>query len=407
MPKASLLLIGSELFDLQEKESNGKIVLDFLKKRNFDVANLQIIEDNIETIKVAFENALKTSDVVIASGGMGPTGDDLTREGFSKAIKRDLVLDNKWLKEIEKKFNKWGRKINDFDKKMAFLPKECKIIPNKYGLAGGVYFKEKGKKAFLLPGVPIEFRDMFDNFVSKQIDKNFKCKKKIELKITLAAIRESAIQQYLKKFDKRKEVTYSILPHFGVVDLKILFKDGKIKTRTEDEIRKKFKKNIVSMEGSSIVEEIKKLLNKNRFFLSVAESLTGGNISKKIVSLSGASDFFKGAVTAYSNEAKTEILGVPEDYIKKYGAVSEKVALAMARGARARFLSQCAIATTGIAGPTGGNRKKPVGLVYIAVSKPNEERVFKYIFPLSREGVIEITSNYALFHLLALLKNEN
>jgi len=407
LPKASLLLIGSELFDLSKKESNGKIVLDFLRKRNFDLANLQIVEDTIETIKAAFENALKTSDVVIASGGLGPTGDDLTREGFAEAVKKSLVLEVKWHKEIEKKVKRWGRKISDFDKKMALVPENSKIIPNKYGLAGGVFFNEKGKNAFLLPGVPVEFRDMFDNFVSKQIERNFKCKKSEELKITLAAIRESDIQKYLQKFDKRKEATYSILPHFGIVELKIWFKDEKIKSKTETEIIKKFKKNIVSLNGASIVEEIKKEMSRNHFFLSVAESLTGGNISQKIVSLSGASDFFKGSVTAYSNDAKIEILGVPEEYIKKYGAVSEQTALAMARGARAKFLSQCAIATTGIAGPSGGSKKKPVGLVFIAVSKPNKEKVFKYIFPLSREGVIEMTSNYALFHFLKILKDED
>lgn len=407
MPKASLLLIGSELFDHPGKESNGKIVLDFLRKRNIALANLQIVEDKIETIKDAFEQALKTSDLIIASGGIGPTGDDVTREGFAKAVKKSLVLDDKWFKEIEKKISRWGEKTSEFDKKMALIPQNSQIIPNKYGLAGGIYLKEKGKSVFLLPGVHTEFREMFENFVLRKIKTNFKCVNTSELRITLSAIRESEIQKYLKKFNKYEEVSYSILPHFGIVELKIWFKDERIKSRTEEEIITKFKKNIVSLEGASIVEEIKKEMNKHRFFLAVAESLTGGTISKKIVSLNGASDFFKGSVTAYSNEAKVEILGVPERYITKYGAVSEKTALALARGARAKFLSHCAIATTGIAGPSGGSEKKPVGLVYISVSKPNKEKVFKYTFPFSREGIIEMTSNYALFQFLKLLRDED
>lgn len=165
--------------------------------------------------------------------------------------------------------------------------------------------------------------------------------------------------------------------------------------------------NIVSSNGEGLVEKISKELKKRKYFLSIAESITGGTLSKKIVSYPGASRFYKGGVTAYSNEAKIDILGVPEEYIEKYGAVSEQTALAMVRGARARFLSQCAIATTGIAGPKGGTVEKPVGLVYIALSKPEREKCFKYVFPFSREGVIEMTSNYALFHFLKFLRDED
>ncbi|MCX7829601.1 MAG: nicotinamide-nucleotide amidohydrolase family protein [Acidobacteria bacterium] len=404
MPSASILLIGSELLSASNNESNGRIVLDFLEKRNFEIKNFQIVEDDKEAIKASFENAIKVSDIVISSGGIGPTGDDLTREGLSLALGKNLIINKKWLKEIEKKLLIRNKKIKECDRKMAYVPEGGMIIPNKYGLAGGVFFTEKDKFIFLLPGVPSEFKEMFESFVCKKIDKNFKAKKRSELKVTFAAIRESEIQEYLKNLDRLINLKYSILPHFGVIDLKILFENEEDKLRTEKKIFKIFKSNIISINGNSLVDEIKKEMFKRKIFLSVAESLTGGNISKKVVSVSGASEFFKGSVTAYSNEAKIEILGVPEKYIQKYGAVSEEVALAMARGVRARFLSQCAIATTGIAGPSGGSRKKPVGLVYIAVSKPHKERVYRYIFPLSREGVIEMTSNYALYHFLQLIK---
>lgn len=407
MVKFSLLLIGSELFDFQRKEINGRVVLDFLKNRNFEIANLQIVEDNIKSIKSAFLNASEVSDVIIASGGIGPTGDDLTREGLSQALKKNLISDKNWFKEIEKRLHLRNKESKEFEKKMALVPEGGKIIPNKYGLAGGVYLEEKGKTYFLLPGVPSEFQEMFKNFVSPQIMKKYKIEPKKELKFVLSGIRESEIQEYLKDIDEKKDISYSILPHFGVIELKFLFKTERLKREIQKEFSKIYCKNIISSNGEGVVETILKELKRKNFSLSCAESLTGGNLSKKIVSLSGASQFYKGCVIAYSNEAKIDILGVPQEYIRKYGAVSEKTALAMARGARARFLSQCAIATTGIAGPTGGTSRKPVGLVYIAVSKPGKEMVFKYIFPFSREGVIETASNYALFHFLKFLKDED
>ena len=138
--------------------------------------------------------------------------------------------------------------------------------------------------------------------------------------------------------------------------------------------------------------------------LSVAESLTGGSLSKKIVSLPGVSSFYKGGITAYSNEAKSDILGVPRDMLEKHGAVSEEVALAMARGARARFLSSCAIATTGVAGPDGGSNEKPVGLFYVAVAAPGKEEAHRLAFPGGRHGVMEFASHYGLYRLLKLIE---
>ncbi len=407
MSKASLLLVGSELFDFDRKDTNGKIVFDFLKSRNFEIAHFQIVEDNIRSIRSAFLNASEVSDVIITSGGIGPTGDDLTREGLSKALKKNLIFDEKWFYEIEKKLIVRDKKPKEFEKKMAFVPEGGEIIPNKYGLAGGVYLKEKGKVYFLLPGVPSEFKEMFKNFVTKKIDEKFKIKPKKELKFYLSGIRESEIQEYLKKIDKKGGGSYSILPHFGVIELKFLFESDKLRKETQKEFSQLYGSNIVSNNGEGLIEKISKELKKRKYFLSIAESITGGTLSKKIVSYPGASKFYKGSVTAYSNEAKIDILGVPEEYLRKFGAVSEQTALAMVRGARARFLSQCAIATTGIAGPKGGTVEKPVGLVYIALSKPEREKCFKYVFPFSREGVIEMTSNYALFRFLKFLRDED
>ncbi len=407
--KAFLLLIGSELLDLQSEDTNGKFIIEKLKERNIDICGYEIIEDNLNIIKESLEKACKIADIVITSGGLGPTRDDLTREGLSQAFSSELVLNEEWFREIEERFRSRGRQMWDIDRKMAMVPKESRIIPNRFGTACGIYFDFEDKMLFSLPGVPSEFKDMTESFILKEIDRRFKVEEEKILKITFAGIGESDIQKVLDEIIEENGILkYSILPHSGVTEVKIVINNSHAESsdKIEKHLLKNLGKNIVSFKGESIVEVISEILKKNNYSLSVAESLTGGTISRKIVAVSGVSSFYKGSITAYSNEAKIELLGVPEDEIEEFGAVSENVALSMVRGARARFLTPCAISTTGIAGPTGETKDKPLGLVYIAVSKPGKERVFKHIFPFKRENVIEMASNYALYHLLQILRDE-
>ena len=407
--KAFLLLIGSELLDLEREDANGKYIVEKLKERNIDICGYEIIEDDLNLIKETLQKSNKIADIVITSGGLGPTGDDLTREGLAEAFSLELILNEEWFKEIEERFKSRGRQMREIDRKMAMIPKGSRIIPNKYGTASGIYFDFEDKMLFSLPGVPSEFKTMTEDFVLKEIDQRFQLKPKEILRITFAGIGESDIQEVLDEIIEENDILkYSILPHFGITEVKIVLDNSHSKNL--DEIKKpllkNLRKNIVSLKGESIVEVINEIMRKNDYSLSVAESITGGTISRKIVAVSGVSSFYKGSITAYSNEAKIELLGVPEEEIEQFGAVSENVALSMVRGARARFLTPCAIATTGIAGPTGETKDKPLGLVYIAVSKPGKERVFKHLFPFQRKNVIEMTSNYALYYLLQILRDE-
>jgi nicotinamide-nucleotide amidase len=408
---AYLLLLGSELLDFKREDKNGKLVIEFLKGRNISLRGFQILEDDEELISEAFRFAISQSDIVISSGGIGPTGDDLTREALAGALSVPLVPDACWLGEIEKRLALRQKSVTEHDRKMALIPLGSKAIFNHNGLAAGVFSTIGDKKVFLLPGVPSEFKSMLETFVIKEIDRTHKIEEMSCLRFTLAGIREAEVQKFLSTCDDKAGIKYSILPHHGFLEVSFTIETEKAGDGIGGEIGRgfssAFKENLISTAGEGIVQVLAEKLGEKKFTLSVAESLTGGFISQKIVSLSGASSFFKGGVTAYSNEAKTGLLGVPEELVEKYGAVSEQVALAMARGARARFLTSCAIATTGIAGPTGATPEKPVGLVYIAVSKPHKEEVHRFVFPLDRMGVIEMASNYALFHFLKLLRNEN
>ncbi len=408
MTSACILLIGSELFRFDKEERNGRLILPLLEERNIKIKGYQIVPDSEEAIARAFSSAIAGSDIIISSGGIGPTGDDLTREGLARARGTSLEKKGRWFSEIRRKIEERGREIRDFDVKMAMVPKGCKIIPNTYGLAGGVYLKTKKKMVFCLPGVPREFEEMSRNFVLREIDSRFSEEQPHLIKVTLAGVRESEVQEFLSKFDKQDWVSYSILPHYGVLDLSFLIYQKlfleTVSREIFDGLEQRFSENIISLEGESLVEVLAKKMAEKKMTLSVAESLTGGSLSKKIVSLPGVSSFYKGGITAYSNEAKSEILGVPRELIEKHGAVSEEVALAMARGARARFLSSCAIATTGVAGPDGGSAEKPVGLFFVAVAAPGKEEVHRFLFPFDRRGVMEFASHYGLYHLLKLLR---
>lgn len=407
MITAHLLMIGSELLGMKKTDLNGRFIIRLLEERNIKIKGYQIVPDSEEAIARAFSSAIASSDIVISSGGVGPTGDDLTREGLARARSTSLEKKGKWFSEIKRKIASRGRELRDFDVKMAMVPRGCKIIPNTLGLAGGVYLKTKKKMVFSLPGVPAEFEEMSVNFVMKEIDSRFTEEQPHSIKVTLAGVRESEVQEFLARFDKQEWVSYSILPRYGVLDLSFLIYQKLFLETVSAEIFEgldsRFAENIVSLDGESLVEVLAKRLGEKGFTLSVAESLTGGSLSEKIVSLPGVSSIYRGGITAYSNEAKSDILGVPRELIEKHGAVSEEVALAMARGARARFLSSCAIATTGVAGPDGGSEEKPVGLFFIAVAMPGKEEVRRHLFPFDRAGVMEFASNSGLYHLLRLL----
>lgn len=406
-----LLLVGSELLDLKRDDKNGKFLSRLLGERNLKFSQIDIVDDDEKKIAAAFTNALSQADVVISSGGIGPTGDDLTREGLAQALCLPLVEDKDAMASIAEKIKKRGKELKDFEHKMAFVPPGSQAIPNNAGLAAGIFAKIENRMIFVLPGVPREFEEMAKTFVMKEINSHYKIKKTLTVNASLAGIRESEVQEFLSEYDNRKGLKYSILPHYGFLEVSFLLEGetygAKDKRNIEKALEAKFPQNLISLEGKNLVQVLAEEINKRKFSLSVAESLTGGTISKKIVSLPGASAFYKGGVTAYSDEAKMDILGIHDEVIKEHGAVSEETALAMARGARARFLSSCAVATTGIAGPSGETRNKPAGLVYIAVSKPHKEEVYRFVFPLDRDGVIEMTANYALFHVIKLLRDED
>ncbi len=411
MATAALLIIGSEMVDPARKDANGPYAMLKLAQLGIPLGMIVRVEDRERAIASALKAALASCDAVVTSGGLGPTGDDVTREAAASLFATGVREDEGWMSVLEKRLSERGRPLTALGRRQAMVVEGAEALPNNAGLACGNWMERGGKAVAMLPGVPREFQDILDNQVLPRLARLFPARPETRvIRATAAGIPEAQAEETLSPWYKRPGVAVSILPSLGV--LKITFTitsppAGDLRS-IEEEARRALaeglKENLVSLDGASLPEVLGRELLAGGSTLAVAESCTGGLAAQKIVSAAGASRYFLGGVTAYSNEAKVRLLGVAKETIEKHGAVSAETALAMARGARARFLAGWAVATTGVAGPDGGTPEKPVGTVWIGVVGPGVEKSSRIFFPMDRESVMELSANYALFYLLRKVK---
>ncbi len=410
MAKASLLIVGSEMLDPARPDGNGGLARERLAEIGLPLTLVTRIEDRVESISAAVRAALETSDVVVASGGLGPTGDDLTREGVAHALGRRVVTDDGWAAELRRRFAERKRPLTEAGLRQALVVEGGEVIPNPRGLACGTFLEKDGKFVVLLPGVPPEFSAMLDEHVLPRLRARFPLRPEVRMiRAVVAGLPEVEAEPTLASWYSRPGVAVSILPVKGI--LRITFtltappvEDiGALEAQARGELEQGLAGHLVSLDGVSLEQRIGELVLDRGFSLAAAESCSGGLAAQKIVSVPGASRYFLGGVVAYSNEAKQDLLGVPADLLREHGAVSEEVALAMVHGAQQRFGASCAISVTGIAGPDGGTATKPVGLVYVAAATPERDSARRIRFPLDRASVMELAANYALYGLWKLL----
>ncbi len=410
MPKAALLIVGSEMLDPRRPDANGPLARERLAELGIPLSQVVRVEDREESIAAALRAALETSDVVIASGGLGPTGDDLTRQGVARLLGRGVAADGPWLLELTRRVEARGRPLTEAGRRQALVVEGAEPIPNPRGLACGSFLEIEGKVIALLPGVVPEFAGMLEGFVLPRLAARFPERPEVRVvRAVLAGLPEVHVEPVLEPWYAKPGVAVSVLPVLGVLRVTLTLTDPPAGALAplEDEARRRltagFAGHLVSLDGVSLEERIGELLLERGWTLAAAESCSGGRAAHKIVTVPGASRYFLGGVAAYANEAKRDLLGVPAELLERHGAVSEEVALAMARGALRRFGASCAISITGIAGPDGGTAEKPVGLVHVAAATPESERGRRVLFPLDRASVMELSANYALYTLWQLL----
>lgn len=412
MPGGALLIIGTEMLDPLKADANGPLARQALAELGIPLRSLVRVEDRLESIASAVRNALETCEVVITSGGIGPTGDDLTREAVAAALGCAVVEDAVWLEVLRARLEERHRPLTELGRRQANRVEGAQRLENETGLACGSYLDLGDRVLAILPGVPREFRPMLEGQVLPRLASKFPDKIRVlTLRATVAGIPEVQAEEVLKPWYSREGVGVSILPSYGV--LKITFTFSQVPGGDPDALRAQARKDLgeglagylVSLEGEPLEGEVGNLLMGRGWTLAAAESCTGGRISSKVVSVPGASRYFLGGICAYDNRAKMELLGVPEATLARWGAVSEEVALTMVRGARARFGASCAVSTTGVAGPDGGTLEKPVGTVWMAVGTPRGERASLLQSPGERAVVTELSANYALHLLWRALKD--
>ena len=372
--KCEILAIGTELLMGQIVNTNARFISEHFPSADVYVYYHTVVGDNKVRIKECILNALKRVDVVITTGGLGPTQDDITKEIVAEVLNKNQILDNDILTKIETFFIEKGKIMSPSNKKQATFPEGSTIIENDMGTAPGCMLNENGKYIIMLPGPPSEMEPMFCNFVLPY----FKEKSSIKLYsvfIKLFGIGESEMEEKIKDIIK-KQVNPTIAPYAkqGEVTLRVTAKYSEELQDKEllikpaiDEIKKRLGKYIYSFDNEQLKDvTFKKLFNKN-ITISFAESCTGGLLSKYITDIKGASNVLQSSFITYSNQSKIDLLGLKKETLDKYGAVSEKVAIEMVQGLLNKTSSDLVLAITGIAGPGGGTKEKPIGLVYIAL----------------------------------------
>jgi len=402
--KAEIISLGTELLLGSILNTNARFISQKLAEIGLDLYYQTTIGDNPSRLTESIKKAVGRSDVVIITGGLGPTVDDITIDTISKLTGRRLVLNEKVLEDLKDYFKLRCLKVPAESLRQAYMPEGATIIRNTVGTAPGIITEYKGKMIICLPGPPRELEPIFENKIMPYIKKEFKGTWVIISRtIKTTGLAESQVDKKVRDLLKlRPPTTVGIYAKLGEVDLTIMAKAESAKKaadaieRVEKKIRQRLKWHIFGHDDDTLEGSAANILNKKKIKLAIAESCTGGLVANRLTDVSGSSKYFLMGIVAYSNDIKTNILGVSEESIKRYGAVSENVALEMANGIRFLACADIGIGITGIAGPAGATRAKPVGLVYIALTGCGKSIVKEFRFKGSRQEIKFQASQTAL-----------
>lgn len=400
MIKIGILATGDDILKGITLNTNFNYIARKISETGGEILFEISVPDDEEKIKESLNFLKNKVNGIIIIGGLGPTHDDKTREGISKFLRIKPFFDKKLWEEVKKIEPKLDEK-RDF--KYAWNFKNFKLLNNPNGIAKGYLYEKKNFFLFSLPGPPKEFIPMVENYVLPYLKK--KTKKRYEVRrIRTFGLKEIEIMEKIKEKEEFLK-PMSILPKDLEVEIVLYGKKEDINKKLNF-LRNKLKDYIISEKGEKIEEVLGKLLKNKKLTVSTAESCTGGLIGDIITRVSGSSEYYKGGIIAYNEDIKVNILNVSKEKIEKYTVYSEEVATEMAENVRKMFNTDIGISTTGIAGPKGGTKEKPVGLVYMGISFKDKSYVFKEIFKGEREDIKMKASLFVLNKLLKILKEE-
>lgn len=406
MLTAEIIAVGSELLTPDRTDTNSLWLTSRLNEIGVEVMLKTVVGDDEARLEETFRDALKRSDIVISTGGLGPTEDDVTRQVSARAAGRDLVYHDDIEQLLRERFRRWGREMPEINKRQAYVIEGADVLPNPNGSAAGMMLEAEGKFLVVLPGPPKENQPMFDDFVFSRLRDaagDVFVKRRV---MRISGLGESAVDEAIAPiYTLYKNVQTSILFNKTEIEVHVAARaENEAEAQaTVDEIAEKIADKmgvaLFAKYGETMEEVVGELLKSRGQTVAVAESCTGGLISMRLTETPGSSAYvIEGAVT-YSNEAKKRTLNVPAEILDEFGAVSPQTAEAMAKGMRERAGTTYAISVTGIAGPDGGSDEKPVGLVYIGFADASGVKSMKFLFPGDRYLIRWRSSQAALDYL--------
>lgn len=401
--KAIIISIGDEILYGQTLDTNSHWISGELDRLGIRVQKKVTISDTREVIIENIKEAEENADIVLITGGLGPTNDDLTKPCLAEYFNTPLVRNEVAYANIKAIFEKAGWEMNDSNAEQADLPANCKAINNPIGTASGMWFDSGNKVIVSMPGVPFEMKHMMSETVLPRLKEQFVVEGIYHRMIRTIGIGESKLAEIIKDWETNlpKEIKLAYLPTMGAVKLRLTADDDseamKEKIQSQiDAVLPLIEKYVYGFDKEEVPEAIGRILSESNQTLAIAESCTGGYLSHQVTSIAGSSEWFRGSMVPYSNDLKRDLLGVDQKILDKDGAVSEAVVLALAENIRKTLKSDVGVSVSGVAGPGGGSEEKPVGTVWIGYADKNKSVAKKFRFIRDREVNIKYSAIAAL-----------
>lgn len=416
MIKAEVIAIGDELLIGQVINTNAAWIGEQLSLNGIEPSRQSVISDQAEDIMSTLKQAEERADIVLITGGLGPTKDDITKSCMCDFFNSKLVLNEAALENVSQIFSQRGYELTELNRQQAYIPENATYLANPHGTAPGMWFERNNTIFVSMPGVPYEMKHLMTEEVIPRIKARFKLPYIIHKVVMTQGIGESFLSEIIEEWETQLPsfIKLAYLPQAGMVRLRLSARGNdrdvllnELQTKI-DALKELIPDYIYAYDEEKLESALGRLCQQHQLKIATAESCTGGYIGHLITSIAGSSAYYNGGIVSYSNEAKADLLDVPTETIKEKGAVSEEVARAMAEGCRKKLDTDIGIATTGIAGPGGGSEDKPVGTVWIGIADKEKSYAVKYNFGNERERNIRRTALTALDMCRKyILKKEN
>lgn len=409
-PDVEIMTIGDELLYGQVIDTNSAFMGQELGKIGLRVRQISSVSDRADEIVAALDQARQRARVVLITGGLGPTKDDLTKHVLARYFGAELIMHEPTLRHVEEIFRRFNRPMLDVNRQQALVPANCEVLPNAVGTAPGMWFEHEGTVFVSMPGVPFEMKRLMSDHVLPRLQSQFHIAPIEHVVVMTAGLGESFLAQKIEDWEAALPANFKLayLPSFGAVRLRLTGSDdGQPDLRGRmlallPALRERIGEYIFAEEETTLEATIGKLLLAKGLTIGTAESCTGGMVAQRLSSVAGSSAYFRGSIVAYHNDIKQQELGVQPETLAAFGAVSEATVREMAEGARRRLGVDVAVATSGIAGPTGATDTKKVGTVCLAYADATQTITREYVLDRGRA----LNTEYAAQSVLTLLRQQ-